>query len=640
MNIESFHFLRPAWLLTALGLVPMFWLIRRQNQTAGAWQSLCDAPLLRRLMVDAGSRASRWPVALVTLGWLCTSIALAGPTWERLPQPTFQAPSHTALVLDLSRSMVARDVTPSRLARARFEMLDLLGRIDGAVGLVIYAEEPYSVTPLTDDPNVIANLVPTLEPQLMPGRGDRLDRGIDEAHQLLTRVGATTGRIVVIGDGLGERPELALAAAERAADAGFRLGVLGVGGNAADLQRLANAGDGVFAPHSADDRDLEAVLSVRATPLTMAEALEETGLQTDLWRDAGAWLVVVPLLLAPFAFRRGWAGALGLAFALNLGAPSARAAATDDWWETRDQRGAAAFEEGNHARAAELFENEAWRASAQYRAGDYASAVESLQKIEGPRASYNLGNALARSGQLEQALAAYDEVLKSEPEHEDAQHNRELVEKLLEQQQQEQSQQQQQQSPSGGSNDEPSQPESGAGTSDTGDSESRGSQSGDSEATPSEAANQDGSEDSTASHATDAPSHDPNDAGQSASAGDSEIGSGTEEQPSDVPSTSEGTGGDDEGHASPPDTGGSPADTQRAAGGSSQPEAQRAESDTSAPNSPQEAPPGSSRGHAPREFTEHDQEIEQWLNRVPDDPGGLLREKLRRRYAQKRYSVR
>ena len=115
MNVESFHFLRPAWLLAAMGLIPLLWAARRKARTVGAWRDLCDAPLLRHLLVEAGAKTSRWPVALLSLGWVCSSIALAGPTWERLPQPAFQAPSHTVLVLDLSRSMRARDVIPDRI---------------------------------------------------------------------------------------------------------------------------------------------------------------------------------------------------------------------------------------------------------------------------------------------------------------------------------------------------------------------------------------------------------------------------------------------------------------------------------------------------------------------------------------------
>ncbi|MGE4607367.1 MAG: VWA domain-containing protein [Myxococcota bacterium] len=639
MNVESFHFLRPAWLLAALGLIPILWSVYRSTRSAGTWQNLCDAPLLRHLLVDAGTKAHRWPLMLLALGWLCASIALAGPSWERLPQPAFQAPSHTALVLDLSRSMRSRDVAPDRITRARYELLDLLKQIGGAVGLVIYAEEPYAVTPLTDDPRVIANLVPTLETGLMPGRGDRLDRALDEAHQLLARAGATQGRIVVIGDGLGDRPEETLEAAERAADAGFRVGVLGIGGNATELSRLAGAGDGVFAAHSADDSDLEAMLSIRAAPLAVSDLFEETDLRTDVWRDAGIWLVLVPLLLAPLAFRRGWAGALGLALMIGANAPSGHAAGLEDWFTRPDQQAAEAFTQGDHAAAADLFEDDSWRAAAQYRAGHYDDALESLSRLEGTLAGYNRGNSLARAGQLEQAIAAYDEVLAAEPSHDDARHNRELVQELLEQQQQEQQQQQPSPSSDEGEGEDSEQPQSGqdgeGAAGNEGDPEPSDAGDGDASASEPQGSNDASGADDPSSNADASAGNEPTEAEgsseemadaagaeapQSGSEAKSESSSGLEEEPSDPPLTSEAAGSET-------------ADAEsEAATGPLSPGA------SSSPNDREPKTAGGG-GSSPREFTEQDQEIEQRLNRIPDDPGGLLREKLRRRYAQKRYST-
>ena len=198
MNFESFHFLRPAWLLAALALVPILWLAGRERREAGAWQRVCDAPLLAALLVEASGRASRWGLPLFALAWVAGAIAMAGPSWERLPQPSFESPTQTVLVLNLANSMRATDVEPSRVARARFELADLLERVEGAVALVLYAEESYAVTPLSDDPDVVAAMLPVLEPGLMPGRGERLDRALEEASQLLSRAGAREGRIVVL----------------------------------------------------------------------------------------------------------------------------------------------------------------------------------------------------------------------------------------------------------------------------------------------------------------------------------------------------------------------------------------------------------------------------------------------------------
>jgi Ca-activated chloride channel family protein len=258
----------------------------------------------------------------------------------------------------------------------------------------------------------------------------------------------------------------------------------------------------------------------------------------------------------------------------------AYAAGWDDMWSRPDQQGAQAFAAGRPADAAKLFEDPAWRAAALYRAQDYAGAAESLQGQEGTEARYNLGNALARAGQLEQALAAYDEALAAQPDHEDARFNRDLVAKLLEQQkqeqQQEQNQQQQEQDPQqqqdGQQQNEQSQPQDSQSQKDQKDQADQQDQQGQS--------------------------------GQPEQAAQSEAEKEKVKQQ---------------------------AEEQQAEQEQKQPEAQQGEKGE--PKDPQQAAP------APPEGPQSERELalEQWLNRIPDDPGGLLREKLRRQYAERRY---
>jgi len=567
MNLESFHFLRPIWLLAALFVLPVLVWAWRLRRGAGSWHGVCDAKLLPHLLVPGSGRAARWPLAAFAAAWLVACVAMAGPAWERLPQPGYREPTQTLLVLSLARSMDAHDVAPSRLARARYELLDVLERIEGPVGLVIYAEEPYAVTPLTDDPDVVASFVPVLESRLMPGRGVRLDRAIDLARELLDRAGALRGRIVLLADAVGEGD--AAAASRRAARAGYPVSVLGFGGDAAELAALARAGGGGYSPATPDDRDLERVLSA-GSPATRFEAGSESAWQADVWRDFGAWLVLVPLLLAALSFRRGWAGALGLLLLLGMRPPEAAAAELGAWLWRRDQQAAQAFDAGRHAEAARLFEDPAWRAAAEYRAGDYQAAIETLGERSDALSQYNRGNALAQAGRLEEALAAYDRVLEQDPGHEDAAFNRELVKRALEERKQQQDKQQQTQ---------------GSGSSDASQSSGGPEPEGSSPQEPGGAQ----------SPARSAESSEPR-------------------------SRADGSGADEE---EPPDS----EATASAAVDAPEPEADAA---TQGP---------ASAAAEPRAVTEQQQAAEQTLRRIPDDPGGLLREKLRRRYAERRYAV-
>ena len=229
-SLGELHFLRPGWLYALALLVPMLWIGIRSQRSAGAWRRVCDAHLLRHLVTHGGGRAHHWPLATLALGWIATCLALAGPAWERLPQPVFKAPVQRVFALNLSASMDASDVAPSRLARARYELSDALAALgDGQAGLVIFAEEPYVVTPISDDPKVVASFLPVLETSLMPGRGSWVDRAIVEASKLLEQAAAVDGEIVLLTDGAGDRPEATIAAARNAAQAGYPVSVLGIG---------------------------------------------------------------------------------------------------------------------------------------------------------------------------------------------------------------------------------------------------------------------------------------------------------------------------------------------------------------------------------------------------------------------------
>jgi len=244
-----------------------------------------------------------------------------------------------------------------------------------------------------------------------------------------------------------------------------------------DLETMRDgvaAAGGRFATLGLDDSDIAALLPPPlATDIDRDDGVTRT---FDRWQDRGAWLALALLPLAALAFRRGWL--LGIALALLLPQPRAEAMEWQDLWLNKDQQGARALADKDPARAAQLFLSPDWRATAQYEAGDYAGAAQSWNARNDADAHYNRGNALARAGRLEEALAAYDQALAREPGMSDAAENRKLVDEALKRQQQQQQQQQggqppadgaQQQSPDGanaGDGNEPppaAQPQDGQG---------------------------------------------------------------------------------------------------------------------------------------------------------------------------------
>ncbi|HUQ52422.1 MAG TPA: VWA domain-containing protein [Gammaproteobacteria bacterium] len=588
--MAEFHFLRPYWLLLAPVGAWLIWQLLRGRADGGGWRTVVDASLRPHVLAEPEVlRDSRLALLAALAAWVLAVVGLAGPAWERLPVPAFRSDEALVVALDLSRSMDAADVEPSRLARAKLKLLDLLERrAAGQTALVVFSTHAFTVTPLTTDTRTIASLVSAVDTNIMPTQGGSLAAGMMKAAMLLEQTGLTRGDILLITDS-EVAPEDVDLAGDLAGD-GYRVSVLAVGTDqgapipqpeggfvtdsngqvvipqldAPSLQRLAATGGGRYAALAPNDRDLDTLFPA-ASPLdvTLEEAAGEQ-YEADVWLDRGLVLVVVLLPLLALSFRRGWICVFALVFLAPL--PRAQAFEWQDLWQRPDQRGVRALEAQEAQRAAELFENPEWRSAAQYRAEQFEASAASLTNIDSAEGHYNRGNALAKAGQLPAAIAAYDRALELNPGHEDARYNRDLVEQFLrdnpEQQQQPQPQEQQ-----GDQNQQ-------------GDSDQSQSQSGE---------QQDGEQSSD----------EQSQQGQQGESGDSQANDGAQEQQE-------------------------PSDSEQQADDNAEQDANAGEQDQ------QQA--SNAAGPDDVEQWASEQAAEQWLRRVPQDPGGLLRRKFLYQY--------
>lgn len=637
MMPTEFHFLRPLWLLALLPAVLLFVTAWRSEGPGNGWRKVVDSHLLRHLLIEESGVLRRWPLYLVGLGWVASIVAMAGPTWEKVTIPGERAQRPTVIALDMSLSMDAKDMPPSRLARARFEVIDILARTgDGQTGLIVYSDEPFVATPLTDDVRIIEEMVPLLTTDLMPGVGSRADRAIDEAVDLLANANAPAGTIVLLSDG-SEDVVAAQKSATAARNAGHKVSVVGFGTNEGasvedaygraltlrdgstwnarldreGLEGIARAGGGYYTTASPDGRDLDAILG---NTFDFTATTRETSGEVDVWNDMGIWLLVIPLLAAPLAFRRGWLAVFLVALALG-DARTAEASAWNDLWSTPDQRGSRAFADGRPGDAAELFEDPEWRAASLYEAGDFANAATGYEALEGVSNDYNRGNALARAGKFEEAIASYDQALATEPDHPDARFNRELLQKLREEQReakQSDADAEQENTSQGGS----SAPQQNASTDQA--------EKGDEE----EASAEDGT-DSTGNGqeaATD----------EEQGRGDSDSGeageSATRTEKSDQDSHAKEIARSDQTPASQtPEEG---RDETKLAE-----QIDRALEREDTAQDPGDDSSGLARARFNEEITEEEQEREQLLRQIPQDPAGLLRAKIHRRYTERQFAA-
>lgn len=470
--LANFHFLRPWWLLALLPAVIVLFRLWRRHGQGSAWKQAIDRSLLPYLLDSRPGGSQRLPLMLLASAWSLAIIALAGPTWERLPQPVQERQDALVVVLDQSLNMFATDLEPNRHTVAVRKLNDILDRrIEGQTGLVVYSEQGHLVTPLTQDNDTIQNLVPALSPNIMPAFGNNPAHGIQLGLELLEENPGVRGRILLISGhvppsqrerisgllaetpyplsilavGTGDGAPIPAAEGDFLTDSSGQQVVPSMDGSA--LENLAGSMGGRYHEIALSSADLDHLLTENRLP--GEDEYIESDREFDVWRDAGPWLVLLLLPLGAMLFRRGWVLSLTLAGSVILGLnPTPARAQPMDWWQdlwqTRNQQGAQAWEQEEHERAAELFRSPEWQGTANYRAGNYEEAIEAFSQGEDVDSLYNQGNAYARAQQFEQAISAYEAVLEQDGDHEDARQNKAIVERMLEQQQQEQQQQQDQ----------------------------------------------------------------------------------------------------------------------------------------------------------------------------------------------------
>ncbi|WP_237064740.1 VWA domain-containing protein [Microbulbifer guangxiensis] len=600
-EMAQFHFLRPhaLWLLIPAALACLG--LARTVINSSQLQKVIDPDLLPHLLLRGGERRP-WLFGLIFALLALMILALAGPTWRKLPTPVFSSQDALVILLDLSPSMMATDLTPNRLTRARLKILDILRqREDGLTALVAYGGEAHLVTPLTEDTATIANLVPALSPTIMPVPGSNIEMAVETGLRLLEDGANGRGQLLVITDGIAE--EAVPTVAGMVAGDLASLSILAVGSgdgspiprgdgggfvtdsngaiviagfDPGKLQKLARGSGGRFARIAVDDKDIARLLPEESAP----DQARLTEREFDQWREEGPWLLLLLLPLAALLFRRGaLACALPLSFTLLLPEP-ASAVELQDLWLREDQQAKRLLEEGKADLAAEKFRDPQWRGTAQYRAGDFPAAQKEFAQGENADSLYNLGNALTRQGRYDEAIEAFDAALDRQPQLTDAQHNREIAKQLrdLQQQQQQQSQQGQDQQQQDQQQGEQDQQQSQSGQ------QQQQDQSGQQQDQQNQGSRQ-------------------NQQGEPEDSGEQQADSSEQQQDQSEQEQQAGKARDGE--------------EQKKNGEQQQADARESELDP-----------------------ETQQALDQWLRQIPDDPAGLMREKFKYESLQRRRAYR
>jgi len=329
MLLSNFHFLRPWWLLMLIPLALVIWKLHHDRSTGDNWKNVCDQHLLPHLMIHYHSKRSILVTSLLTIAGFIAIFSLAGPTWSRIEQPVFRSQTARVIALNLAQSMYAKDLSPNRLTRTKYKVLDLLKHFrDGQTGMIAFTQEPFVVSPLTQDTQTIAAMIPTLSPNIMPIAGSHISSALTKSKQLMEQAGVRKGTIFLFTDHAPSQEDMAIA--KHLHQQGFTLAVLGTGTKQGgpitspqggfltndqgqtiiaqlptqQLKLLSQNGGGRYATFTNDNQDIDYLID--ASPSASITAAKKTKATTDRWHDQGRLFILLLLPLALLAFRKGW----------------------------------------------------------------------------------------------------------------------------------------------------------------------------------------------------------------------------------------------------------------------------------------------------------------------------------------------
>jgi Ca-activated chloride channel family protein len=417
-----------------------------------------DAHLLERLIVGP-ARVAGAPLA--RLAWLLIVIAASGPYLPQASEGARRVGMDVAVVIDISPSMVADDVEPTRLKRAALELQDFLRRLgDDRAALIVYSAYAYRILPLTHDLDLLNHYAAALAPDLTRRHGSNLAQALEYAGQALGDDRSRGRAVVVLSDGETDDRAGALAAADRLKARGISIYALGIGTDAgapvpgasgflrtadglvisrldrALLTAIAQQTGGAYADARADDRDWDKLLpgldSLRRSTVPPPQA--RTGYALHPWLLAAAFAL---LLWSGMRRPRVAAVPLGLVLIVtgSLLPPAGHAAP----WQERAAYDA--LTQGDNTVAAMRYQSldsyNGWlgRGAAYYRQQHWEPALAAFTHAieragdDGERATalYNQGTTLARLGRYAEAQRALEQALQLQPNHARAQLNLNLV---------------------------------------------------------------------------------------------------------------------------------------------------------------------------------------------------------------------
>ena len=426
---EDFHFLRPAilWLLLPAAIIAVISLLTLRETLS--WKKTI-ASHLRSFVITSGSEGKRkWMQLLLTLFLSIAIIGAAGPTWKKIEVPGKTLETPLLIILNLSESMLETDISPNRLERAKFKIVDLLDADPGArIALIAYAGSAHTIIPLTRDYSIIKSHISSLSPSIMPIKGANLKEALLLADTLLVNITAP-GNIFLYSDDFSD--EVIVDLQIFSSTHNHKITVIPISNlnntnNSESLRKLESADNLGVANITLDKSDVELLAKNIRDNLQFKDKDIE---KEDEWQDEGLWFVLPFALFLLMWFRKGWV-IYSLFFAL-LTTSCNNVKSFKDLWVTHNYQAQKAYNNGDFETAAKLFEDPVHKGVAYFRSSDYDKAIVEFSKDTTAIGAYNLGLAYYKNGDFASAALAFGQATKLDPEMDNAEANMAMMEQLI-----------------------------------------------------------------------------------------------------------------------------------------------------------------------------------------------------------------
>ena len=417
-------FLRPYFFLFLLALIPLYYLSLK-SQKYSSWKKYLKKEFIPFLLTEETEKKSKNRSFLkISILWTILTIALAGPSLEKIPTISSKPFEGTVLIADLN------SINQNTLTQLKIKLNQAINLLPNEkIGLVLFDEKGYTALPLSDDREVLKEIISVLSPNVLPLSGQNFSAAFKKADELFLNTELKTGRILLFTGGLLNSD----VNIKEIKSLPYKIGIIGLGNPsqptpildkngsfkrdknnnilliAPDKEKLSKIGKFVY--QTPNNSDIQYVIS-QTKSLSMQSTnslLENDLLKVDEYKDLGIYILICVMPFIALLFRKGVLLTLLILF---LSTPSYA-----DFWQRDDQKIYQSNQKGIQ----------------EYKDKKYLDALARFQKDDSANGLYNQGNAKAYLGNIPEAIQLYSTALQKDPNHKEAAFNKAYLENLMNQ---------------------------------------------------------------------------------------------------------------------------------------------------------------------------------------------------------------